>query len=1079
MINIYKASAGSGKTFTLVREFLKLLLGRKVGNNRYALDEHPNENHRSILAITFTNKATEEMKKRIVKELDILAGQPDRSPYADFLAKALNAPIEKISKTAQVALVQLLQDYTNFNVSTIDTFFQKILRTFAYESNLSGNYEIELNDDYAISVGISDLKQSLRLNGGKDQRLLLGWLERFARANIDAEKSWDIFGNPSPEQQNTASLFSFAKVLSKEVVRKHRESLFDYLSDKQHIMNFGKSLSDAIDGLSKQIQERANVISGMLAADGVAPNSNFRNLIDKIKNAPIPMPASLLNSDNAILKYVDSGKFTNKGSAAVDDAGIAAMLVEMDKNFVTLNSFHLILNNIYYLGLLGDIYGNIRQFTKDNNVILLSDTNEMLRRIINADDTPFVYERMGVRLRHFLIDEFQDTSGMQWENLRPLLANSLAGGNDNLVIGDVKQCIYRFRNSNPELLRTQIKADFRGNCVESGNDPESNTNWRSSENVVKWNNDFFQWLAHVKGMDDVYDNVVQRISDSNKGNFGHVCISEIEGSCIPEYQEAALNKMLDDIDRLLDAGYEQKDIAVITSRRIEGKWVIDRILGRNSSMNGKRRLNIVSEESLFIGKSSAVRIIVNMLALLDETVNAKSDKKAGAKSIPFIMKRYETNLCAGMDVADAFAAAVQAENDVDMGEAVAGMFGAGECGGLDTIVYQIIRTQLPKALVESDTVYIQAFIDNLIDFTSRYGSNVHSFLRWWEETGKKQSVSSPDNINAIRTLTIHKSKGLEFPCVILPFFDWEFDKPANPEWIRSADIKELSGFEDRPPLLPVARGASDKKRTIFDKEFKCLRDENVMDTLNKTYVACTRAIDELLIYYPSRKTMRKKDTVAHAIGDYAETLQLESYAQTRMVEFGSMGRSGARTSKSIASDVEERKMPPFAVAYRPEIWHFDSPDIIQEVKGTNKYKGEVLHRVMCKIRTADDVDRALRGVLVKGIIDAAEEAEYRRIIAGGLSDERVAAWFAPGNKLYAERPVANEKGEVYRPDRVVVRPNGEVVVVDYKFGERQDKKYMRQVRNYMAIVAAAMGVEQSQVKGFVWYVEEGAIIAVG
>ena len=177
--------------------------------------------------------------------------------------------------------------------------------------------------------------------------------------------------------------------------------MFDYLSDKQHIMNFGKSLSDAIDGLSKQIQERANVISGMLAADGVAPNSNFRNLIDKIKNAPIPMPASLLNSDNAILKYVDSGKFTNKGSAVVDDAGIAAMLVEMDKNFVTLNSFHLILNNIYYLGLLGDIYGNIRQFTKDNNVILLSDTNEMLRRIINADDTPFVYERMGVRLRHF------------------------------------------------------------------------------------------------------------------------------------------------------------------------------------------------------------------------------------------------------------------------------------------------------------------------------------------------------------------------------------------------------------------------------------------------------------------------------------------------------------------------------------------------------------------------------------------------------------------------------------------------------------------------------------------------------
>lgn len=1072
MIKIYKASAGSGKTFTLVREYLQLLLAEKKDGS-YLLDERPDNKHRKILAITFTNKATEEMKKRIVKELDALAGNSGKSPYTDYFVKKFNTTEDKIRKVADIALNQLLQDFTNFNVSTIDTFFQKVLRTFSYESGLTGNYGVELNDEYAIAVGISDMKQSLRFSRSSDSRLLQRWLEQFALEKISAGKSWNIFRTSSAGFSNDITISSFAKELSKEAVKQNREQLVEYLSDKKRILNFLGRLSDEIGKCAAKIKAEASSISLLLDASNADISKNFITHIRKCEGITGLGDIGKIN-ETSLANYCNNPeKIVRKGSVLNDGEKIADSLEVIIAQVRLVRSLDMVKKNIYLLGLLGDIDKNVREFTKDNNVILLSGTNEILKRIINEDDTPFIYERIGMNLEHFLIDEFQDTSRMQWENLLPLLKNSIAGGNDNLVIGDVKQSIYRFRNSDPELLRSRIKQDFAGQFTESGNRLEENTNWRSSANVVKWNNSFFEWLACRLGLSDIYDNVRQNIAPANLNRPGHVAVTGIEVSTADEFsKEAAPAKTIEDIDRLRDRGYELKDIAIITNTKEESRTIIDRILSENKTRPAGQQIDIVSEESLYVGKSAAVRVIVSILALLDnfsglvETCDTTDPKKSGTKSLPLVLKQYELNRSNGMTPSDAFSAALAADSTLPDG--MEG-FNSGEYAGLDSIVGQVILPQLPKDLVEANTPYIQAFIDTLTDYMSRYGSNIHSFLKWWNEFGSSISISSPDNVNAIRVMTIHKSKGLEFPCVILPVFNWKFDTPGL-EWIKSGEIAELKDMPDLPPLLPVQRTA---KPTIFEKPFEHSRKESLTDALNKTYVACTRAADELIIYYP---ITAKAHESAVRIREFLQTDIPESTLHDNTWELGIPSRKPSDTRKPSGNeDFEERDMPPFRLVNMPERYRFESPDIIDEIRGTKKYQGEVLHRIMCRIRTAADLDNAVRQFLVKGIITQQEADSYKAAISEGIADPKVAPWFAKGNRLLTERTVVNGKGEIYRPDRVVISGSN-VTVIDYKFGERMDRKYMRQVKNYMEIIRKSM--PEASVEGYIWYVSDKTVVPV-
>lgn len=1080
MITVYKASAGSGKTYNLVKEYLKLLLGCKNEDGTYSLDRNPDDNHAGILAITFTNKATEEMKRRIIAELDTLGNSAADSPYADELCTVLNTTKPELQTSAKKALGQLLHDYNNFNVSTIDAFFQMILRTFAYEVELSGNYNIELNDEYAIAVGISNLKQELHESGTTEKaRALRQWLIEFMKARIDEGKSWDVFRAPAGNTQDT-NLYSFARDLSKETVKRNIDKLIEYLDDKSRINDFKSALQKSIalnnDRINKACADFNQITKGL--SDDVFSYNFNKKFTGKLTSE---QTGKICDKQGKAEKWFKKKHLGSIPYSIIE--GIDRCIARIGEAAQAIESCNMILSKLYFLGLLGDISASIIDFTKENNVVMLSDTNEILKKIIGENDTPFVYERVGLRLRHFLIDEFQDTSEMQWENLKPLVRNSLSTGNDNLIIGDVKQSIYRFRNSDPSILKDKIYTTFRKEEItDIGGSLKENTNWRSAKNIVRWNNTCFTLLARKLGMSDIYSNVVQQVAPKNRDKNGHVRFEWIASDKDTGYKDVILDKVVNDIRSMLSRGYKQNDIAILVNRKSEGQSVIEKLLADGRAKADDERINVVSEESLIIRKSPAVKIIIAMLSALDcqsNYGNHNSDDRQ--KSLALIIKRIQRNISNGRNATEAIAEAIGNDERIDKDT----LFGGETPTSIAMTVERIIQTQLSDTLRKSQTPFIQTFQDIVTDFESRYGSDLHQFLKFWESTGKNTTISSPDNIEAVNIMTIHKSKGLEFPCVIIPFCNWDFEQNTQLEWIESDKIS-ITGIPQElfPPIIPVTR-SKNPKDTAFKDVFEEMGRDARLDTLNKTYVAFTRAGEEMIAYIPEDKkgdlgtvleeiAQARQDDIDNAASLYGEEISEELLVPGDFYS-GTVLEIGEQTIPQKKDDnkgAERRWMPGYETGGKTGLWKFDVPDMVTERRESPKFKGVMMHRIMCRIKTSDDVDKAIKFFRTKGMITGEEAEEFGKIIRHGISSPEAAEWFAPGNRVISERPMINGKGNVYRPDRIVVTPEGKTIVIDYKFGEKEDSRYLRQVRNYMEIIGSC-GFDNPE--GYVWYIPENII----
>lgn len=1076
MLNVYKASAGSGKTFTLAYEYIKLLLGYKDESGIFRLNFSEKEYHRHILAVTFTNKATDEMKQRIVSELAALSGirVNHDSPYLPRLCKLFDATETKIREAAKRALIYLLHDFSYFNISTIDSFFQNILRTFAREAEVPYNYDIELRDDYAVKVGINDLLSSLSRNSGKDNRKLISWLSQYMRDQVNKNSSWNIFKESAFD--SGTSLYSLAKYLSTETFKFYRQELENYLLDKYKISEFQNILHKEIDECNDKIRASARefekyIQSIGLSLDYVSTKGSiygFRKIIEKDN---LELPQSFYNASEKTDTWFLKSKI--KGIALSFDSiehicRIAQKIIDTE---IVRNTYDAMHENIYALGLLGDISRHVFKFRSENNLILLSDTNDLLRRIINEEDTPFIYERVGMTLKHFLIDEFQDTSRLQWQNIKPLLRESLSHNNENLIIGDEKQSIYRFRNADPYLLEKQVFLDFKDNVALHGDNLVSNTNWRSSENIVKFNNTLFSALSQNMGLENTYSNVVQLISPRNVGSGGHIKIEFIKRTEDKTWTDISLEKLPEVIENFIMQGYSQKEIAILVNKKSEGSAVIERIL-EYTKQNHSSDIRIISDESLLLKSSPTIRLIISILRYID---NIPQDSvKSKINIIPVLLKHYENNLNKGCTPTKSLELAFNTLKAEENGE-ILQQFNSIPESSIISVTEQIINKYVSNLSCAEDAPYIYAFQDIIINYSNRNIPTIHSFLKWWD--ANSFSVNSPASMDAINIMTIHKSKGLEFPCVIIPFCNWEIDPGNGLLWVNP---KFCDSFDQSipPPIVPVKFG----KRllsTAFADEYLKTNRENSIDTLNKTYVAFTRASKNMTIFMPDEpkegyisepilNIIESTDgNICHNIENAANarnvTIPLKLYFDNNIFEIG----TETHVANKITNPEDSIIMCDYHTHGNITGLRFSIPDTIE----TPRSKGILLHKILSMVRYERDIQDVIKICRNKGLIMEDNAGEVNGIFENIFKNDEVRSWFSKDVRILNERSLV-KNNDISRPDRIVITPEKKVYIIDYKFGEKHLASYEKQVLKYISIIKEA-GFES--VTGKIWYPIENVI----
>lgn len=1098
MLTIHKASAGSGKTYTLTYTYIKMLLGKKSEKGTYSLSTEKNR-HRATLAITFTNKATDEMKRRIVHQLACLAGiGTEKSPYEKDLCAELHTDSTSLRNQALVALHELLCDFSNFHISTIDSFFQTVLRTFSREAEITGNYEVELRDDYVITVGVNEMLSSVNRATDRDFETrremiaLVSWIKQYISHNISEGKSFNIFNRKS---NLVDTLVKFTSKVLTETYKLNASEIDRYLEDISRTLEFAREISTLGRTLESDFFSLANeCYKSLVSADAVA--GMMKDCGDAFKswsegswgNGPGKRVRAALENPEALYKK-------NKCPDS-DILNLAAELaVEAVRVYDSISLLKILRTNVYNLGVIGEIQRRAAEFKNENNAILLSDTNDILRRIISEAEAPFIYDRLGVRLRHFLIDEFQDTSRLQWANLRALVRESLSTDNDNLIIGDEKQSIYRFRNSDPDLIVKIVPEEFSRQSEIRGNNPKENTNWRSSSEVVRFNNTLFSYISEAKDLSDIYSNVVQRIARSDM--HGYVKATPYDNA------DDALDNMTKDIVRQLGSGYRMGDIAILVSSNANGKTVIDYLLSRKQDIPELKDLQIMSDDALTISSSAAVRIITSVLSFLDaqQTMFAPDEPEAEEtrRHLPLatILSRYHFHLSKGVDRLTAIELTFN-DDAATEGDSTANEAADMRCINLPSIVERIISRYISEEMREAENVYISGFQDVVTDFCEGSEGDLHSFMKWWNSFGKEKcALAIPSEVNAIRVMTIHKSKGLEFPCVHVPIIDWSFQSSKNIEWFKTSDDNDMplgifAQFkkENLPPFIPLAT-TSILENGEFADQYSTFAKKSTIDILNKTYVAFTRAVNELIIGY--KRVSKPSDSSVHGLTRIA----LDSTTEQWIDRFGenrdyhtalapftdgeglfSFGNPTSRHEKEKV-DNSAVKMPPYMSLDNDSIWDLSRIEDLDEMS-LPRQKGIILHNIMSLIRTPRDIVRSVRRHAMKGYLTEEEIPEYVNTITEALSDRNVTAWFNGFTRLLNERAfIVNDNSGAtrrYRPDRVVWRGDGIIDVIDYKFGEEEPKKYITQVRGYVYNLRKMY--PGTTVNGYLWYPLQSKITPV-
>ena len=1038
-LTIYRSSAGSGKTYTLAKAYLKLALRSK-------------DYYQNILAVTFTNRAAEEMKERVLKFLiDISRGEHELiATYAAELKKSE----EQIIGAAKESLTHLLHHYGYFNITTIDTFFHRVIRSFSREIGLQGSFGIELDTDKVAEFITSHVYEGVEHN-----QQLKDWLVEFSMEGLLEGEGYETKGQVS----------KLAKQLFQEEFKKLPQNQFADEQVKEKITKLKASIlktksefEDKLSQMAKQFDQLMSV-SGLSMDDLLYKASGPGGFFLKLRRKEY---------DSLVTKRVeaaraDASAWTSKSSSKRDQIMQLAEnsfipLMDDAINYIQQNkqeyyTANAVLRHLYTLGLMTDLTQRLQDYKREEEVIMISDLPDFLSQIIDDSGSPFIYEKVGTWYSHFLIDEFQDTSQFQWNNFRPLLEESLANGNENIIVGDAKQSIYGWRGGDPSLLLETVEKDVRQTNV----DPSKNTNYRSAKQVVEFNNQLFEALPQlmVKEMGEsisesdgqmilkTYEGVDQLVAAKNQETEGYVRLEFLEADK-NEWKLRSMERTLEEIEKLIAEGHKLNDMAILVRTNKDATDMVNHVL--EYRRNTDTSIEVISAEGMLLENAQVVQLMLSAFSHLinPNDISIKAD----------LVYRYQK--------------AIKQKSFSSHGDF--SRLGTGGLPGSFTkfkqhllhlpileLVEVLIRT-FGLNTFESEYVYLQAFQDAVLEFTKNNRSDLRLFMEWWEDNGKKRSVQLTGALDAIEVITSHKSKGLQYPIVFVPFCNFDMNSRSKPVWYQSPYQEGES--------LPVDY-KSELENTKFVESYQKEFAKWHLESLNVLYVAFTRAENGLFVFCeppPSRKD-KMYSTASKLLSSFFENHPLKGWSEDERTY--AIGRLPVKHRSSDDEMIQLEKYASNKWSNKLTVRKTGKAYYDDEVE-KSRNEGILLHQILSEIIHHEDTLKVLGRYERSMQITKADSERFKNMITNLWKDPKIKSWFDGQGEIKTEVVVLPKDGEVKRMDRVII-DGKKAIVIDFKSGQAKSQDN-RQIKEYISLLEE-MGYEA---EGYLLYLFTGEVRAV-
>lgn len=1075
---VYKASAGSGKTYRLACEYIKQVIVSP-------------ESYRSILAVTFTNKATAEMKGRIVDELFNLS-QGQKSAMANEIASELGFSFEIICLRAKKALSLILHDYSLFSISTIDSFVQRVVQALLWEIGEQGGAEIQLDTEPILSHAADNL-----LDSASHYDELMRWLSIMGENLMEEGGTWDV----------RKRLISLGQQIFSESFR-----LMD--SKEIELLTGRKNVEDLKVKLQRYLKETLSFIKE-IAQDSLAEVDRSGVDIDLFKNKQRGIIGFFIKC-----KEIESNEKTitdefpvSVSSSIADSTGDAWVNKETSKNIAVFGqvqslvqrtlhpnlvelveyfntnrrafiSAKLILKNLENLALIGDLWREVRELSKQEGVLLLSDSGHLLREFVKDTDAPFVYEKIGNRYDSFMIDEFQDTSVVQWHNFKPLIDNSLSQDSFSMLVGDVKQSIYRWRNGDWRILSEGVNNDFSHHGVH---ELPLNTNWRSMPVIVNFNNSFFEsailcatekikerLVAFDPNLSEklalqvtnAYSDVKQFSREGLPENAGYVEVNFIESKRNEEYDQKLSNHLPQQIVSLISR-YKPGEIAVLVRTKSDGQRVANMIIEHNrNNTDPKKNVHFMSQEGLYLKSSGVIHLLISAFRLI-QTPSDPINQRVLSKALQLVSGSNTTNW-------HKVFSNEYLKDEINWLTSL-GTLTLQEC--FDSVVSRFKLSE-----IKGELAYLAELHEVILAQSARGNADVNRFLEWWDDNQDNLSLSVPESPNAISIITIHKSKGLEFPVVIIPYANWSFRVSSKPPLLWVSSTVEPFNTLPRYPIYSTANA----EESLFALEAHEEKVKELVDNLNMLYVAFTRAKNELYINSPLQKSEKKGKDIS-SITDLMQAVMLDSENQNFGFENITYDE-GIRTFKSGAvsdfrvfdvnkiEEVNYWKLDRYGVGAKTlEIkLKKDSLDFFKSLpaeKLTPLEHGKIMHQLFSLILNINQVEDAVSKLVTEGLIGKSDGELLQQQVKQILKEQPFCNWFTEDWIIKTEASILTPEGQTYRPDRVMINDE-KTIVVDFKFGV-ESGNHRKQLSQYASLLKK-MGYRN--VESYLWYVDQGKII---